>query len=83
VAAGGGGGGADGSGAATAGGVGVGADDGTGADTTRMMRESAAIIHAEGGWTRIYTSSSEAVAVYERTSRIRIGETAGGTKPRP
>jgi len=54
------------------------------ADTTRMMRASAAaIIHADEGWTRIYTSPSEMVAVYERTSRVRMGETAGGTKPRP
>src|SRR5215468_490538 len=52
-------------------------------DTTRMMRGSTeAITHADGRWTQIYTSSSGLVGVYERTSRVRMGETAGGTKPR-
>ena len=54
------------------------------ADTTRMMRGSAgAIMHADGRWTRIYTSSSGQVAVYERTSAARTGEAAGSTKPKP
>jgi hypothetical protein len=54
------------------------------ADTTRMMRGSAgAITDADGRWTRIYTSSSGLVAVYERTSAVRTEEVAGGMKPRP
>jgi len=54
------------------------------ADTTRMMRGSAgAITDADGRWTRIYTSSSGLVAVYERTSAARTEEVAGGMKPRP
>jgi hypothetical protein len=48
------------------------------ADTMRMMRESTgAIMHVDGRWTRIHTSSSGLVAVYERTSAVRTGQAGG------
>jgi hypothetical protein len=53
------------------------------ADIVRLMRESAGtILGADGHWTRIYTSSSGLVAVYERAPVVRPAK-AGAAKPKP